>query len=207
MKLRTSTSPFFAAAATLALACGGPDRPAQDPASSGMATERSMETEGAKATTTLNQSSTTQTTSGTTIPSSPDASRPPEPVASSPPASPPAPAMPSSMPSMNESRGALNGSVSSANTRTNQRDRHGALTPTDQGNSAAETKITALIRNGMMSSAALSFTAKNVKVVTVGSKVTLRGPVRSDQERTAIAELARSTAGVSEVDNQLEIKK
>jgi osmotically-inducible protein OsmY len=53
----------------------------------------------------------------------------------------------------------------------------------------------------------LSFTAKNVKVITVGTKVTLRGPVKSDQERAAIETLAKQTTGVSKVDNQLEVKK
>jgi hyperosmotically inducible protein len=93
------------------------------------------------------------------------------------------------------------------NTKINDRDRHGALTPMDQGNSGAETKITAAIRRGIMSDKTLSFTAKNVKVITVGNKVTLRGPVKSDQEKAVIEAVAKQTAGVGEVDNQLEVKK
>jgi hyperosmotically inducible periplasmic protein len=93
------------------------------------------------------------------------------------------------------------------NTKLNDRDRHGTLTPMDQGNSGSETKITAAIRKGLMGDGSLSFTAKNVKVITVGAKVTLRGPVKSDQERSAVEAIARQTAGVSEVDNQLEVKK
>jgi osmotically-inducible protein OsmY len=77
----------------------------------------------------------------------------------------------------------------------------------DQGNSGTETKITAAVRQAMMSDKSLSFTAKNVKVITVGSRVTLRGPVKSEQERASIEALAKRTAGVSEVDNQLEVKK
>ena len=40
-----------------------------------------------------------------------------------------------------------------------------------------------------------NFDAKNAKVVTTGTKVTLRGPVKTDQERTTIEQLARKTAG------------
>lgn len=92
------------------------------------------------------------------------------------------------------------------NTKLNERDRHGTLTPLDQGNSVAETNITAAIRKGIMGDETLSFTGKNVKVITVGSKVTLRGPVQSDQAKAAIEALATQTAGVSAVDNQLEVK-
>jgi osmotically-inducible protein OsmY len=52
----------------------------------------------------------------------------------------------------------------------------------------------------------LSFTGKNVKVITVGNKVTLRGPVKTDQAKLAIAAIATRTPGVNEVDNQLEVK-
>ena len=91
------------------------------------------------------------------------------------------------------------------NTKTNARDRHESLTPMDQGNSAAETKITANIRKGIMGDKTVSFTGKNVKIITVGTKVTLRGPVKNDKERAAIEGIAKRTAGVSDVDNQLEI--
>lgn len=77
----------------------------------------------------------------------------------------------------------------------------------DQGNSGAETKVTAAIRKGIMADKNLSFGAKNVKVITTGTKVTLRGTVKSDQEKTTIADIARKTDGVTDVDNQLEVKK
>lgn len=91
------------------------------------------------------------------------------------------------------------------NTKTNVRDRQDTLTPMDQGNSAAETKITASIRKGIMGDKAISFTGKNVKIITIGTKVTLRGPVKNDKERSAIEGIAKRTAGVSAVDNQLEV--
>jgi hyperosmotically inducible protein len=93
------------------------------------------------------------------------------------------------------------------NTGLNERDRAGTLTPFDQGNSEAETRITAAIRDGLMGDPAFSVTAKNVKVITVGQKVTLRGPALNDGEKAAIGALAQRTAGVNEVDNLLDVQK
>jgi len=107
----------------------------------------------------------------------------------------------------NSNPGVADQTKNADNTTINDRDRHATVTPLDQGNSSTETKITAAIRKGIMAEKGLSFNAKNVKVITVGSKVTLRGPVASDQERATIEALAKKTEGVSIVDNQLEVKK
>lgn len=93
------------------------------------------------------------------------------------------------------------------NTKVNERDRQSTLTPLSQGNSTAEVKITAAIRRNMIGDKSLSFNAKNAKVITTGTKVTLRGPVNSEQEKAAIEMFAKNAAGVTEVDNQLEVKK
>jgi osmotically-inducible protein OsmY len=103
--------------------------------------------------------------------------------------------------------GSANQTSDADNTKLNERDRQGAPTPATQGNSRDETKITAAIRRDVTSDKSLSFTAKNVKIITVGTKVTLRGPVRSDAERSAIEAHARQAPGVTDVDDQLEIKK
>jgi hyperosmotically inducible periplasmic protein len=92
------------------------------------------------------------------------------------------------------------------NTGVNSRDRGDTVTPMDQGNTSAETAITADIRKGVMAESSLSITAKNVKVMTVGSHVTLRGPVPTAAEKTLIAAVAMRTSGVSDVDNQLEVE-
>lgn len=93
------------------------------------------------------------------------------------------------------------------NTKMNERDRKSTLTPIDQGNSGPELKITAAIRKAMVGSKSLSFNAKNAKVITTGTKVTLRGPVKSDEEKAEIEKVAKATEGVTDVDNQLEVKK
>lgn len=94
------------------------------------------------------------------------------------------------------------------NTKRNERDRDGAaLTPGDQANGESDLKITQRIRQAVMADGSLSFNAKNVKIITVGGKVTLRGPVKSDAERAAIEAAAKSVAGAGQVDNQIEVKK
>ena len=66
-------------------------------------------------------------------------------------------------------------------------------------------KITQQIRQDLMKDKSLSFTAKNVKIITIDGKVTLRGPVKSDAERSAIEAAARRVTG--NVDSQLEVSK
>jgi hyperosmotically inducible periplasmic protein len=102
--------------------------------------------------------------------------------------------------------GVAHGTTDAENTKINDRDRHGAATPTDQGG-GNDRDITAAIRRAVVGDKALSFNAKNVKIITEGGKVTLRGPVKSEEEKASIEAKAKSTPGVSVVDNQLEVKK
>jgi len=81
-----------------------------------------------------------------------------------------------------------------------------ALTPEEQGASKADLEITRQIHRTITSDSEFSAEAKNVKVVTVNGKVTLRGSVSNVQEQRAIASVARRVAGVSAIDNQLEVK-
>jgi hyperosmotically inducible protein len=93
------------------------------------------------------------------------------------------------------------------NTAVNERDRSSsALTPMDQGNSESDRKMTQQIRKSVMGDKSLSFTAKNVKIITKNGMVTLRGPVKSDAEKASIDASARQAAG-DHIDNQLEVKK
>lgn len=119
----------------------------------------------------------------------------------------PAPVVGGGAAPVSDNPGAANGTKNADNTKVNERDRPAtALTPMDQGG-GNDRDITAAIRRSVVGDKALSFNAKNVKIITVGGKVTLRGPVKSDDEKAAIESKAKSTAGVSAVDNQLEVKK
>jgi len=94
------------------------------------------------------------------------------------------------------------------NTARNKRDRADAtLTPLDQSNSPADLELSQKIRKALVSGPTdYSVTAKNIKVISINGKVTLRGPVQSEAEKTAVASLARSVAGDTNVDDQLEVK-
>src|SRR5438876_6555089 len=93
------------------------------------------------------------------------------------------------------------------NTATNERDRSGETqTSGDQSNSSADLKITQAIRRALMKDRELSTTAKNIKVVTANGQVTLRGPVKSAQEKAKVDQIARSAASTAQIDDQLEVK-
>jgi hyperosmotically inducible protein len=93
------------------------------------------------------------------------------------------------------------------NTATNERDRSGETqTSGDQSNSPADLKITQTIRQALMKDSELSTTAKNIKVITVNGHVTLRGPVKTAQEKAKIDQLAKSAAGDAHIDDQLDVK-
>src|SRR5216110_643309 len=93
------------------------------------------------------------------------------------------------------------------NTALNQRDRSGETkTSGDQSNSSADLKTTQAIRQALMKDSELSTAAKNIKVITANGHVTLRGPVKTAQEKSKIDQLAKSAAGGAQVDNQLDVK-
>jgi hyperosmotically inducible periplasmic protein len=92
------------------------------------------------------------------------------------------------------------------NTGKNVRDRSdNALTPLSASNDSADVETTRKIRRALMDDKSLSTTAKNVKVITVDGKVTLRGPVKSEQEKIAVADQAQRIAGPGKVNDQLEV--
>jgi hyperosmotically inducible protein len=94
------------------------------------------------------------------------------------------------------------------NTKVNERDRSSSAdTPMDQGNGESDLKLTQSIRQAVMADKTLSFTAKNVKIITKDGKITLRGPVKTAEERAAIEADARKAAGGAPIDNQIEVKK
>jgi len=92
------------------------------------------------------------------------------------------------------------------NTKQNVIDRDGTtLTPMDQGSSEADRTITQQIRKAVVGHDGLSMDAKNVKIITQGGVVTLRGPVKSAEEKATIAAVSTKTEGVKRVHNQLEV--
>jgi osmotically-inducible protein OsmY len=100
-----------------------------------------------------------------------------------------------------------NSSPAAGNSGRNKRDRSGETqTSGDQSNSSADLETTAAIRRAIMDDGSLSAMAKNVKIITENGVVTLRGPVKSEVEKTKIAELAKTHAGNAKIEDQLEVK-
>jgi len=92
------------------------------------------------------------------------------------------------------------------NSGRNVRDRNDQTkTAGDQSESEADRTISQNIRQAITADDSLSTNGKNVKIITVDGTVTLRGPVKSDKEKSTIGAKAQQIAGVKNVDNQLEI--
>jgi len=92
------------------------------------------------------------------------------------------------------------------NTKVNKRDRaKGAPTADQQKENAGDREITQKIRQSIMKDKSLSTYAHNVKVIAQGGQVTLKGPVRSDEEKRTIEALANEVAGNGHVTNQLTV--
>jgi hyperosmotically inducible protein len=95
------------------------------------------------------------------------------------------------------------------NTAVNKRDQNDAsLTPMDQAKgSSRDVELTRKIRQMIIKDKVMSSDAKNVKIITLAGKTTLRGPVDSMEEKNRIAAHAAKVLGnATRVDNQLEVK-
>lgn len=92
------------------------------------------------------------------------------------------------------------------NSKTNKGDANaGATTADQQKMSPADRETTKKIRSALMNDKSLSTYAHNIKIITRDGMVTLKGPVRTDEERTAIEAKAQEIAGASNVTNNLTV--
>ena len=89
------------------------------------------------------------------------------------------------------------------NTKNNQ-DRT-APTADGQKMSPADRELTKKIRASINGDKSLSTYAHNIKIISQDGKVTLRGPVRSDDEKAAIEAKATAIAGPNSVTNMLDV--
>src|SRR5579862_8956878 len=98
--------------------------------------------------------------------------------------------------------------VDSDNSKVNRRDRSDTEVTADQQTAGGvDAEITRQIRQELMADKQLSTYAQNVKIITLNGRVTLKGPVRSREEESAILKYARSAPGVSRVTDKLEIAR
>jgi hyperosmotically inducible protein len=92
------------------------------------------------------------------------------------------------------------------NTKTNQGDASpGAMTADQQKMNPADRETSRQIRSAIVKDKSLSTYSHNIKIITQNGKVTLKGPVRSDDEKSNIEAKAAAVAGADNVTSQLTV--
>jgi osmotically-inducible protein OsmY len=93
------------------------------------------------------------------------------------------------------------------NTGTNKRDQNTSAPTADQAkNDKTDRELARKIRRDVVKDKSLSTYGHNVKIIAEGGKVTLKGPIHSEDERKAILSVAQKYAGDGNVVDQLTVK-
>jgi osmotically-inducible protein OsmY len=80
-------------------------------------------------------------------------------------------------------------------------------TADNQTNESADRMITAKARKAVMADKTLSTYAHNIKIITMNGKVTLKGPVQSDEEKQRIVSDLAEIVPADSLTNQLTVKQ
>lgn len=92
------------------------------------------------------------------------------------------------------------------NTKINQRDRNQSEPTADQQKAnSGDRQLTQQIRRAIVKDKALSSDAHNVKIISQNGSVTLKGPVKSAEEKQAIESKAAEIAGADKVNSELQV--
>ena len=93
------------------------------------------------------------------------------------------------------------------NTKANKRDRDKTEPTADRAkDNVNDRDIMQKIRKSIMDDKSLSTYAHNVKIVSQHGKVTLKGPVRSEEEKKSIEQKATEVAGAGNVTDEMTVK-
>ncbi|MBV8706343.1 MAG: BON domain-containing protein [Acidobacteriaceae bacterium] len=94
------------------------------------------------------------------------------------------------------------------NTKVNKNDRNTQSPTADRAmkNNLSDRQVEAHIRREVVKDKSLSTYAHNVKIVSENGKVTLRGPVRSEEEKQKVEQYAKKYAADQNVTNELTVK-
>ena len=96
--------------------------------------------------------------------------------------------------------------VPADNTKVNQRDRsQNEPTADQQKENSGDRQLTQQIRRAIVKDKSLSTNAHNVKIITQNGSVTLKGAVKSEEEKQAIESKATEIAGAGKVNNELQV--
>lgn len=92
------------------------------------------------------------------------------------------------------------------NTRVNNRDRAPSqVTADQQNNNRSDVAITREIRRAIVKDQHLSTYAHNIKVISQHGDVTLKGPVRTEDEKKVVEAKATDVAGAGHVINEISV--
>ena len=96
--------------------------------------------------------------------------------------------------------------VPADNTKVNQRDRNqNESTADQQKENSSDRQLARQIRRAVVKDKSLSTDAHNVKIIAQNGSVTLKGAVKSDQEKQAIESKATEIAGAGKVTSELQV--
>jgi hyperosmotically inducible protein len=93
------------------------------------------------------------------------------------------------------------------NTKVNERDRAKSQPTADQAkNTVSDRDIMQKIRKAVVADKSLSTYGHNVKIISAHGKVTLKGPIHTEEESKNIEAKAIEVAGAGNVTNMLAVK-
>jgi hyperosmotically inducible periplasmic protein len=94
------------------------------------------------------------------------------------------------------------------NTKTNERDRNkNEPTADQQKENDSDRELARKIRRSVVSDKSLSTDAHNIKIIAQDGNVTLKGPVKSEEEKQALESKAAEVAGGPDhVKSEIEVK-
>jgi hyperosmotically inducible protein len=95
------------------------------------------------------------------------------------------------------------------NTKVNKRDKNpGEVTADQQKENATDRDLTKNIRRSIMADKGLSTYAHNIKIISQNGNVTLKGPVKSEDEKKAVlAKAVAVTGSADKVTDQVSVKQ
>ena len=95
------------------------------------------------------------------------------------------------------------------NTKVNKRDRNaGEVTADQQKMNATDQAMTKKIRQSVMADKSLSTYAHNIKIISQNGTVTLKGPVKSaDEKMTIVAKAVAIVGSADRVTDQMSVKQ
>lgn len=99
----------------------------------------------------------------------------------------------------------LQNQSASADNSTQNKDQ--GKTADNQSNAKSDRHITASVRKALIADKNLSFYAHNIKIITINGTVTLKGPVKSADERQKVLSDAASVVDQNNIVDHMTVKQ